>query len=564
MPPLPPTVHRTWLTTDTTLQFGVFASPDAARVHETLELAQLADVLGLDLFTVQDHPYNAAHLDTSTLLTAVAARTSTIRVAHNVANLPLRPPVGLAKQIATLDIISGGRAELGLGTGAFWDAIVAAGGERRTPKEAVDALVEAIRIIRRTWGQDPTRPGERSVRVEGEHYTVTGMRAGPVPLHDVEIWLGAYKPRMLRVTGQLADGWLPSMGYAEPATLAGLNATIDEAAEPAGRGAQAIRRLYNVSGRFGTAQRLPAGHGRRLGRAARRADARGGHEHLRARQRRPRRRAPLRRRGRPGGARARAGRARPPRLGAGRQDAQPGDGRLRPPRRPTPRHPTPPPATPRPRPPAPVTGTRAIPLAVQPTPDSGRRLSPSLPWREDDRPVTAKPDDAAYTPAQQATSQHLVDVHDHLRTELTQLRDVVDQVRRGLLSVGQARSVINTMTMRQNNWTLGAYCESYCRIVTGHHTLEDRSIFPHLRRRQPSLTHVIDRLEQEHHVIADVLEQVDEALVGIVGADGYGTAGREALDELQRTVDLLTDTLLSHLSYEERELVHPLAQHGFG
>ena len=65
-------------------------------------------------------------------------------------------------------------------------------------------------------------------------------------------------------------------------------------------------------------------------------------------------------------------------------------------------------------------------------------------------------------------------------------------------------------------------------------------------------------------MIADVLEQVDEALVGMVGGDGYGAAGREALDELQRAVDLLTDTLLSHLSYEERELVHPLAQHGFG
>ena len=131
-------------------------------------------------------------------------------------------------------------------------------------------------------------------------------------------------------------------------------------------------------------------------------------------------------------------------------------------------------------------------------------------------------------------------------------------------SVGAARSVINTMTMRQNNWTLGAYCESYCRIVTGHHTLEDRSVFPHLRRAQPEPRPVIDRLEQEHHVIADVLEQVDEALVGIVGGDGYGAAGPEALDELQRTVDLLTDTLLSHLAYEERELVHPLARHGFG
>ena len=542
------------------LQFGVFASPDAARVHETLELAQLADVLGLDLFTVQDHPYNAAHLDASTLLTAVAARTSTIRVAHNVANLPLRPPVGLAKQIATLDIVSGGRAELGLGTGAFWDAIVASGGQRRTPKESVDALVEAIRIIRRTWGQDPARPGERSVSLAGEHYTVTGMRAGPTPLHDVEIWLGAYKPRMLRVTGQLADGWLPSLGYAEPSTLADLNASIDEAAEAAGRGPQAIRRLYNVSGRFGARGGFLQGTADDW--AEQLADLTLevgmstyvlGSDDPDAVRRFADEVAPAVRE------LVQAERAR--RASAPAEDAT--DDVLAAPDGGATAHGARPATSPhstRQTPPA----ARATPLAVQPTPDSGRRLSPSLPWREDDRPVTAKPDDAAYTPAQQATSQHLVDVHDHLRTELTQLRDVVEQVRRGLLSVGQARSVINTMTMRQNNWTLGAYCESYCRVVTGHHTLEDRSIFPHLRRRQPSLTHVIDRLEQEHHVIADVLEQVDEALVGIVGADGYGTAGREALDELQRTVDLLTDTLLSHLSYEERELVHPLAQHGFG
>ena len=535
------------------LQFGVFASPAVARVHETLELAQLADVLGLDLFTVQDHPYNATHLDTSTLLTAVAARTSTIRVAHNVANLPLRPPVALAKQIATLDIVSGGRAELGLGTGSFWDAIVASGGERRTPKEAVDALVEAIRIIRRTWGQDPARRGERSVTVDGEHYTVTGMRAGPAPVHEVEIWLGAYKPRMLRVTGQLADGWLPSQGYADPSALAALNATIDEAADKAGRGPRAIRRMYNISGRFGSgsdflqgtsddwAEQL-AGLSLELGMSTyvlgsddpdtvrRFAGEVAPAVRELVQAERARRAAVVPDEG------ARAAEHLTTSLATGRRDLVART----------------------------VEAADATPLAVRPTPDDGRRLSPSLPWREDDRPVTAKPDDTAYTPAQQATSQHLVEVHDHLRTELAQLRDVVDQVRRGLLSVGQARSVINTMTMRQNNWTLGAYCESYCRIVAGHHTLEDRSIFPHLRRRQPSLTHVIDRLEQEHHVIADVLEQVDEALVGIVGGDGYGAAGREALDELQRTVDLLTDTLLSHLSYEERELVHPLAQHGFG
>ncbi|GAA2157714.1 hemerythrin HHE cation binding domain-containing protein [Humibacillus xanthopallidus] len=535
------------------LQFGVFASPEVARVHDTLELAQLADVLGLDLFTVQDHPYNATHLDASTLLTAVAARTSTIRVAHNVANLPLRPPVGLAKEIATLDIVSGGRAELGLGTGAFWDAIVAAGGERRSPKEAVDALVEAIGVIRGTWGQDPDRRGERSVTRRGEHYTVSGLHAGPMPLHDVEIWLGAYKPRMLRVTGRLADGWLPSMGYADPAALAELNRVIDDAAVEAGRGPQAIRRMYNVFGRFGS------GGGFLQGTADDWAEQLAGltleqgmstyvlgsddPDTVRrfADEVAPAVRELVQV--------ERSRRASGSPVDAGETDGHPvgvdPDAALR----------------------SPVVragSPEGAPLAVRPTPDDGRRLSPSLPWREEDRPVTTKPDDAAYTPAQQAVPQHLVDVHDHLRSELAQVRDVVDQVRRGLLSVGQARSVINTMTMRQNSWTLGAYCESYCRIVTGHHTLEDRSIFPHLRRRQPSLTHVIDRLEQEHHVIADVLEQVDEALVAMVGSDGYGTAGREALDELQRTVDLLTDTLLSHLAYEERELVHPLAQHGFG
>jgi alkanesulfonate monooxygenase SsuD/methylene tetrahydromethanopterin reductase-like flavin-dependent oxidoreductase (luciferase family) len=538
------------------LQFGVFASPDVTRVHETLALAQLADVLGLDLFTVQDHPYNATHLDASTLLTAVAARTSTIRVAHNVANLPLRPPVGLAKQIATLDVVSGGRAELGLGTGAFWDAIVASGGERRTPKEAVDALIEAIGIIRAAWGQDPSRPGERSVTRRGKHYTVTGMRAGPAPLHDVEIWLGAYKPRMLRVTGQLADGWLPSMGYAEPAALRDLNAAIDEAADEAARGPRAIRRMYNIFGRFGSRGGFLQGTADDW--AEQLADLTleqgmstyvlGSDDPDTVRRFADEVAPAVRELVQVERARRASGRA------DGRdvdRDVERDEVRAQP-------------DAPRAAVSVRAAPHDAAPLAVRPTPDDGRRLSPSLPWTEDDRPVTTKPDDTAYTPAQQAASQHLVDVHDHLRTELAQVRDVVDQVRRGLLSVGQARSVINTMTMRQNNWTLGAYCESYCRIVTGHHTLEDRSVFPHLRRHQPSLTHVIDRLEQEHHVIADVLEQVDEALVGIVGSDGYGTAGREALEELQRTVDLLTDTLLSHLAYEERELVHPLAQHGFG
>jgi hemerythrin-like domain-containing protein len=196
-------------------------------------------------------------------------------------------------------------------------------------------------------------------------------------------------------------------------------------------------------------------------------------------------------------------------------------------------------------------------FAVVPTPDDGRRYGSDQPWDESSRPVGPAPEPGrTYRPDELAAGRHLIDVHDMLRTELTQLRDVVAQVAQGAMAAGAARSLINTMALRQNNWTLGAFCESYCRIVTGHHGLEDSSVFPHLRRSDPRLAPVLDRLQDEHEVIADVLDQVDEALVGLVTRpDGMG--------EVQAAVDLLTDTLLSHLSYEERELVEPLARVGF-
>ncbi|MFD0655653.1 hemerythrin domain-containing protein [Thermocatellispora tengchongensis] len=133
----------------------------------------------------------------------------------------------------------------------------------------------------------------------------------------------------------------------------------------------------------------------------------------------------------------------------------------------------------------------------------------------------------------------------------------MEQVLAGAMDPGVARSHINTMTMRQNNWTLGTYCETYCRLVTVHHTLEDQSLFPHLRRADSRLAPVIDRLQAEHHAIHGVIERVDRALVSFVSAP-------DGAKELRAAVDLLTDTLLSHLSYEERELVEPIARLGMG
>jgi hypothetical protein len=163
--------------------------------------------------------------------------------------------------------------------------------------------------------------------------------------------------------------------------------------------------------------------------------------------------------------------------------------------------------------------------------------------------------DRRYTPYELASGQHLVDVHDHLRGELQQVRDVMEPALSGDTDPATARSHINATAMRQNNWTLGAFCQSYCRLVTTHHTLEDVAMFPRLRSVESSLTPVVDRLEEEHRVIHDVLEDLDRALVAFVGQPADHAHLREA-------VDLLSDVLLSHLSYEERELVEPLSRLG--
>jgi hypothetical protein len=194
-------------------------------------------------------------------------------------------------------------------------------------------------------------------------------------------------------------------------------------------------------------------------------------------------------------------------------------------------------------------------LGVTPTPDDGARVSATAPWDETTRPRRVAEDGHAYTERGRLVAQHLIDVHDMLRRELAELRELVHQVRQGSMTAGAARSELNKMALRQNDWTLGAFCSRYCRVVATHHSLEDDSIFPHLAR-DPGLKPVIDRLTDEHHVIHDAIEAVDRALVAhLTHPDDF--------EPLQNALDLLTDALLSHLSYEERELVEPLARLGF-
>ena len=211
-----------------------------------VELAVLAERAGLDLVSFQDHPYQARFLDTWTLLSFVAARTERVRLAPNVLNLPLRPPAVVARAVASLDLLSGGRAELGLGAGGFWDAIEAMGGRRLTPGESVEALEEAIDVIRALW--DVERAGAASVRRHVLRAARRRARAGAgAPRRHLDRRLQAAHAEPHRAQGRRLAA---EPAYLEPGELAAGNAAIDAAARGRGARPAAIRRLLNVCGPF--------------------------------------------------------------------------------------------------------------------------------------------------------------------------------------------------------------------------------------------------------------------------------------------------------------------------
>ena len=226
------------------LSFGISVTPEAAALADIRDKVRAAEDVGLELVGIQDHPYQRRFLDTFSLIADLLARTSRLRFFPDVANLPLRDPPMLAKAAASLDILSGGRFELGLGAGTFWDAVAGMGGPRRTSREAADALEEAIPIIRAVLD------GERVIRGDGPYYPIPGYPSGPPTVHRVELWIGAYRPRGMRLIGRLADGWVPSYGYLAPDAFGSAASILDQAAIDAGRDPSAIRRLYNFGGRI--------------------------------------------------------------------------------------------------------------------------------------------------------------------------------------------------------------------------------------------------------------------------------------------------------------------------
>ncbi|HKA69703.1 MAG TPA: LLM class flavin-dependent oxidoreductase [Actinomycetes bacterium] len=220
-------------------KFGYFLIPNAA--DPLIATARQVERLGLDYIGIQDHPYQRRFVETWTLLSVIAGATTRVGLFPDVVNLTLRPPAVLAKSAASLDVLSGGRVELGLGAGGFPDAVEAYGGPRRSPGEARAALAEAIEVIRKVWS------GERNLRFEGQYYRLAGAHSGPVPAHPIGIWLGVHGPRALRLTAQVADGWVPSF-RGEMAQLVEMTSLLDRAAADVGRDPGQIRRVLNLGG----------------------------------------------------------------------------------------------------------------------------------------------------------------------------------------------------------------------------------------------------------------------------------------------------------------------------
>jgi alkanesulfonate monooxygenase SsuD/methylene tetrahydromethanopterin reductase-like flavin-dependent oxidoreductase (luciferase family) len=221
------------------LQFGVHLSG----VGDPAAEACVAEALGFDMVAVDRDVLNGPTpgLETWTTLTWVAARTSTIRLIPNVLALPNRHPSLVAKMAETLDRLSSGRLSLALGAGAPMNdaGVQALGLTQWSSAERVDATAEPIDVMRGLWT-------EASFSYSGDYFAIARASMEPKPEHPIPVWVGAYKPRMLELTGQRADGWLPSLFLLEPQSAYRALERIRAAAAQAGRDSDALTYAFNV------------------------------------------------------------------------------------------------------------------------------------------------------------------------------------------------------------------------------------------------------------------------------------------------------------------------------
>lgn len=223
------------------LQFGINVSTSAHPNADPVAKGRIAEDLGFDFLSSNDHPLgDQPSNEVWTQLSMIAASTDRIKIATRVLGVPFRNPVLLAKMAETLHRLSGNRLILGLGAGGMDTEIAAMGAAPIGAGAKVDGLTEAISVVSGMW-QAP------ELTFEGSQHRTHQATITPRPAVKIPIWLGTYGPRALALTGRVADGWIPSLGYATASELREMRNDVVVAARTAGRPDRAVRCILNVA-----------------------------------------------------------------------------------------------------------------------------------------------------------------------------------------------------------------------------------------------------------------------------------------------------------------------------
>jgi alkanesulfonate monooxygenase SsuD/methylene tetrahydromethanopterin reductase-like flavin-dependent oxidoreductase (luciferase family) len=222
-------------------RFGVNLSTSAAPGADPVADARTAERLGFDFVSASDHP-GSAHpsYETWTLLTWVAAATTRITVMPKVLGVPFRVPALAAKAAESLSRLSAGRLILGLGASSDDQEVASVGQPVRTPGGKLRGLAEAIEITRGLWR-------EPAFSYPGEIYRTESAQLEPKPSWPIPIWLGTFGPRALDLTGRLADGWIPSLGYVPDDQMPVMRQRVLDAAAASGRDPASVTCALNLA-----------------------------------------------------------------------------------------------------------------------------------------------------------------------------------------------------------------------------------------------------------------------------------------------------------------------------
>lgn len=228
------------------MRFGVHAGPQLCTVDDLRAVWRLAEDRGFHWISVWDHFYPAQFqghegpcLDAVATHTALACETSRVRVGCLVYCVAYRHPAVLAKALATIDHLSGGRMECGLGSGWHEPEFRAHGIPFLEARERLRQLEEAVTIVRSLWS-------ERQTTFEGRHFRLEGAFGEPKPLQErPRIWIGGGGEKvLLRLVARHADGWnIPFVG---PETFAAKREVLDRWCEREARDPAAIVRTVNL------------------------------------------------------------------------------------------------------------------------------------------------------------------------------------------------------------------------------------------------------------------------------------------------------------------------------